>query len=57
MQKLSQSKKIVKFLKENSDKKFIARQIAEQIVEAYPEEYAEKNLTRALKAKNHLLLK
>jgi len=42
MQKLSQSKKIVKFLKENSDKKFIARQIAEQIVEAYPEEYAEK---------------
>ena len=42
MQKLSQSQKIVKFLKDNPDKKFNARQIAEQIVASYPEEYAEK---------------
>lgn len=42
MQKLSQSQKIVKFLKDNPDKKFNARQIAEKIVASYPEEYAEK---------------
>ncbi len=42
MQKLSQSQKIVKFLKDNPDKKFNARQIAEQIVASYPDEYAEK---------------
>jgi hypothetical protein len=44
VQKLSQSQKIVKFLKDNPDKKFNARQIAEKIVEAYPEDYAEKKL-------------
>ena len=42
MQKLSQSQKIVRFLKDNPDKKFNARQIAEQIVDTYPEDYAEK---------------
>jgi len=44
MQKTSQSQKIVKFLKDNPDKKFNARQIAESIVEAYPEDYADKKL-------------
>ena len=44
MQKLSQSQKIIKFLKDNPDKKFNARQIAEQIVATYPEDYAEKKL-------------
>lgn len=44
MQKLSQSQKIVKFLKDNPDRKFNARQIAEKIVETYPEDYAEKKL-------------
>jgi hypothetical protein len=44
VQKLSQSQKIVKFLKDNPDKKFNARQIADKIVETYPEEYAEKKL-------------
>lgn len=44
MQKLSQSQKIVKFLKDNPDKKFNARQIAEKIVETFPEDYAEKKL-------------
>lgn len=44
MQKLSQSQKIVKFLKDNPNKKFNARQIAEQIVGKYPEDYAEKKL-------------
>jgi len=44
VQKLSQSQKIIKFLKDNPDKKFNARQIAEQIVATYPEDYAEKKL-------------
>ncbi|BCG63886.1 MAG: hypothetical protein methR_P1631 [Methyloprofundus sp.] len=44
MPKLSQSQKIIKFLKDNPDKKFNARQIAEQIVATYPEDYAEKKL-------------
>jgi len=44
MQKLSQSQKIVQFLKDNPDKKFNARQIAEQIVAKYPEDYVEKKL-------------
>ncbi len=57
MQKLSQSQKIVKFLKDNPDKKFNARQIAEQIVTSYPEEYAEKNQILALKMKSHLFLR
>jgi hypothetical protein len=40
--KLSQSQKIVKLLKENSNQKFNARQIAEKIVESYPEDYRDK---------------
>lgn len=42
MTKLSQSQKIVKLLKENSNQKFNARQIAEKIVESYPEDYRDK---------------
>lgn len=40
--KLSQSRKIVEFLKENANQKFNARQIAESIVNTYPEDYVEK---------------
>ena len=40
--RISQSKKVVEFLKKNADQKFTARQIAEAIVEAYPSDYAEK---------------
>lgn len=42
MAKLSQTKKIVAFLKGSPKQRFSARQIAEAIVEAYPEDYAEK---------------
>ena len=42
MARISQSKKVVEFLKKNADQKFTARQIAEAIVEAYPSDYAEK---------------
>ena len=42
MAKLSQPKKVVKFLKKNANQKFNARQIAESIVDAYPEDYEEK---------------
>lgn len=44
MSKLSQSQKIVEFLKGNPNQKFSASQIAEKIVEAYPEDYSEKRL-------------
>ncbi len=40
--KMSQSKKVVEFLKENANQKFTARQIAEAIVVKYPNDYAEK---------------
>ncbi|MDX8379715.1 MAG: hypothetical protein R8K48_06685, partial [Gallionella sp.] len=42
MAKLSQSKKVVEFLKGNSYQKFTARQIAESIVAAHPDDYLEK---------------
>lgn len=42
MSKLSQSKKVVEFLKANANQKFNARQIAESIVAAYPDDYLEK---------------
>lgn len=42
MKKLSQSEKVVEFLRENSNQKFNARQIAEAIVEAHPADYKEK---------------
>jgi len=44
MQKLSQSQKVAKLLKDNPNEKFTARKIAEQIVENYPEDYHEKRL-------------
>jgi uncharacterized protein len=40
--KLSQSQKVVEFLKVNANQKFNARQIAESIVAIYPEDYQEK---------------
>jgi hypothetical protein len=40
--KLSQSRKIVEFLKKNANQRFNARQIAESIVATHPEDYAEK---------------
>lgn len=40
--KLTQVQKIIKFLKENKDKKFTAREIAEWIFTNYPEESAMK---------------
>ena len=42
MSKLTQTKKIVNFLKENPNMKFSARDIAEKIVSLYPEDYQEK---------------
>jgi uncharacterized protein len=40
--KLSQSQKVVEFLKVNANQKFNARQIAESIVAIHPEDYQEK---------------
>ncbi len=42
MARMSQSKKVVEFLKKNANQRFTARQIAEAIVAAYPDDYAEK---------------
>ncbi len=42
MEKLSQPKKVIEFLKRSATQKFNARQIAESIVKAYPEDYNEK---------------
>ena len=42
LSKLSQAKKVVEFLKANSNQKFNARQIAESIVNEYPDDYLEK---------------
>jgi hypothetical protein len=40
--KLSQTQKIVEFLKQYPNERFNARQIAEQITSKYPEDYQEK---------------
>jgi len=42
MSKLSQAKKIVKFLQDNPNERFSARDIAEKIVSMYPQDYEEK---------------
>lgn len=42
MSKLSQTQKIVEFLKQYPNERFNARQIAEQITSKYPEDYQEK---------------
>ncbi|WP_121627396.1 COG2958 family protein [Poseidonibacter antarcticus] len=42
MSRLSQSQKIIEFLKINPNERFNARQIADAIVSEYPEDYAEK---------------
>ena len=42
MSKLSQSQKVVQFLRDNPKERFNARSIAEAIVNLYPEDYAEK---------------
>ena len=42
MQKLTQSKKVAKFLKDNPKEKFTARQIAEQITKIFAEDYNTK---------------
>ena len=42
MEKLSQSQKVAKFLKDNPKQKFTARQIAEQITKMYAEDYQDK---------------
>ena len=44
MAKLTQSQRIHEFLKNNPDKRFNARQLAEAIVAAYPADYQEKRL-------------
>lgn len=38
MKKLTQAAKVVAFLKQNSQEKFTARQIAEAIIAQYPDE-------------------
>ena len=40
--KLSLTDKIIKFLKDNPNRKFTAREIAENIISLYPEDYIEK---------------
>jgi len=57
LKKLSQSEKVVEFLRENSNQKFNARQIAEAIVEAHPADYKENAKTQDLPMKRHLSLK
>ena len=42
MSKLSQTQKVVEFLKLNPNKKFNAREIAESIIQLYPEDYDQK---------------
>lgn len=42
MRKLSQTQKIAKFLKQNPDQRFSARDIAQSMISAYSQEYAEK---------------
>ncbi|MFN4318017.1 COG2958 family protein [Acinetobacter parvus] len=42
MSKLSQTQKVVEFLKFNPNKKFNAREIAESIIQLYPEDYDQK---------------
>ncbi len=42
MSRLSQSQKVIEFLKRNPNVRFNARQIADAIVSEYPEDYAEK---------------
>lgn len=42
MPRLSQSKKVVEFLKTNANQRFNARQVAESIVAKYPDDYLEK---------------
>lgn len=42
MMKLSQPQKVALFLKENSPKKFTAREIAKEITRLYPEDYTDK---------------
>ncbi|OOF41483.1 HrgA protein [Rodentibacter rarus] len=39
IRKLSQNQKVIKFLKDNSNKKFTAREIAENITQLYEQEY------------------
>ena len=42
MSKLSQSQKVVQFLRDNPKERFNARTIAESIVRIFPEDYLEK---------------
>lgn len=42
MSRLSQSKKVVEFLKANANQRFNARQVAESIVTEFPDDYLEK---------------
>lgn len=42
MKKNSQAAKVVAFLKQNSQEKFTARQIAEAITAQYPDDYQDK---------------
>jgi len=42
MRKLSQSKKVAQYLKDNTNQRFTAKDIAKAITELYPEDYIEK---------------
>lgn len=44
MKKLTQAAKVVAFLKQNSQEKFTARQIAEAITAQYPDDYQDKKV-------------
>ncbi|MDM8554662.1 hypothetical protein QUF75_08045 [Desulfococcaceae bacterium HSG7] len=55
MQKLSQSQKVVNFLKDNPMQQFNAREIAEQITEIYAEDYLKKRQNPRFKDKKAFL--
>ncbi len=55
MSKLSQSKKVVEFLKVNACQKFNARQIAESIVAENPDDYLEKRQNPRFKNKKSFI--
>ena len=55
MAKLSQSQRIVEFLKLHPDEKFNARQLAESIVALFPSDYIEKRQNPRFSDENDFL--
>ena len=53
--KLSLTDKIIKFLKDNPNKKFTAREIAKNIISLYPEDYIEKRKNPRFKSEKDFI--